>query len=260
MILDTIVNGWNLRSLADVVIDVDTIDERREYKSSDVVFCKTDYIYRMFSEVESLPFPIKVITHCSDFEVGEAQFVNRPKCIEKWYAQNVGYQDPDLIPVPIGIENHDGPSKGTFLDFDFMEEKSSSPPPIIEKKNLIYVNLGHTHNNRQVVESLLDKNENCYVRSQRIPFSDYYEEMRGFTMVASPRGNGLDCHRTWEALLVGSIPIVEKNFIYDAWPDLPFIQIDSWASLSYTEQFLPFNAPNSSSLFMPFWADKIKHG
>jgi hypothetical protein len=32
--------------------------------------------------------------------------------------------------------------------------------------------------------------------------------------VLSPPGNGIDCHRTWEALFLGSIPIVKKSF----WP------------------------------------------
>ena len=35
-----------------------------------------------------------------------------------------------------------------------------------------------------------------------------------FAFVASPSGNGLDCHRTWEALLLRSIPIVKVSVLY----------------------------------------------
>ena len=32
-----------------------------------------------------------------------------------------------------------------------------------------------------------------------------------YAFVLSPRGRGLDCHRTWEALCLGCIPIVKKS-------------------------------------------------
>ena len=49
--------------------------------------------------------------------------------------------------------------------------------------------------------------------------------------VLSPPGNGADCHRTWEAIYLGAIPIVLRKF----WPfiglDLPVIVLDSWEEL-----------------------------
>lgn len=37
--------------------------------------------------------------------------------------------------------------------------------------------------------------------------------MAAHDYVASPRGNGLDCHRFWESLYLGAIPIVEHSFL-----------------------------------------------
>lgn len=37
---------------------------------------------------------------------------------------------------------------------------------------------------------------------------DLYSEIQ---FVVSPRGNGVDCHRTYEALVLGAIPIIEKT-------------------------------------------------
>ena len=44
------------------------------------------------------------------------------------------------------------------------------------------------------------------VQISRLP--TIYERNRQFPFWLSPRGNGLDCHRTWEALYLDIIPIV----------------------------------------------------
>lgn len=51
--------------------------------------------------------------------------------------------------------------------------------------------------------------------------------MRKTLFVPSPAGNGLDCHRTWEAMYLGAVPVVlEKDFCGDvSWPVLV---VPSW--------------------------------
>lgn len=41
--------------------------------------------------------------------------------------------------------------------------------------------------------------------------SEYFKTIGTYKFVASPEGNGIDCHRHYEALLAGCIPILEKN-------------------------------------------------
>ena len=54
--------------------------------------------------------------------------------------------------------------------------------------------------------------------------------------VASPRGNGLDTIRTWEALMLGCIVIVRRipgaPMIDELYTDLPVVIIDRWSDLS----------------------------
>ena len=40
---------------------------------------------------------------------------------------------------------------------------------------------------------------------------EYYSELPNHKFVVSPEGNGIDCHRHYEALIAGCIPIVEYN-------------------------------------------------
>ena len=40
---------------------------------------------------------------------------------------------------------------------------------------------------------------------------EYLKELSKYKFSLCPPGNGLDTHRVWESLLVGTIPIVEDN-------------------------------------------------
>ena len=64
----------------------------------------------------------------------------------------------------------------------------------------------------------------------------YLQSVRNHTFVACPRGNGIDTHRLWETLYMGSIPIVKKDLAHSDWLDLPVLWIDDWNQLN--EQYL----------------------
>ena len=41
--------------------------------------------------------------------------------------------------------------------------------------------------------------------------SSFYRQLPHFKFVASPEGNGIDCHRHYEALMAGCVPIIERH-------------------------------------------------
>lgn len=43
---------------------------------------------------------------------------------------------------------------------------------------------------------------------------EYYEIIANSKFVVSPPGNGMDCHRTWEALALGAIPVVQNSSLW----------------------------------------------
>ena len=83
----------------------------------------------------------------------------------------------------------------------------------------------------------------------------------------SPEGNGADCHRTWEALLLGCIPIVKKTYmgsgLYDG---LPVVYVNEWSEITpdrlAAEWSKYVNAPKGTyqfeKLFADYWVDRIK--
>lgn len=74
----------------------------------------------------------------------------------------------------------------------------------------------------------------CYF--ERKKQEDYYELVRQSKFVASPRGNGMDCYRTWEALYLGSFVVVKSSSLDTLYKDLPVLIVGKWEDLS--EQLL----------------------
>ncbi len=53
-----------------------------------------------------------------------------------------------------------------------------------------------------------------------------------FAFVASPLGTGWDCHRTWEALVLGCIPIVSRSPMARLFEGLPVIVVSDWREVN----------------------------
>ena len=69
--------------------------------------------------------------------------------------------------------------------------------------------------------------------------SQYYSSMRAiyhrnsrYRFTLSPPGNGMDCHRTWEAIYLGVVPIVKSGPLDDLFVDLPVLVVDEWDQLT----------------------------
>jgi hypothetical protein len=266
MKIETLINGQNLKYFASIVIDQENLmaNTPRVYEKNNIVFCKTDFLNILFDEVWNLDINIILISHLSDYEINQSIWNYKPKCIKKWFAQNVNFRHTDLIPLPIGLENHSGMSKGSSIDIEFINnlQINHNTPKITDK---IYSNFGDTHINRKNVRNFLTSANLVHNDNFGLPFSEYMNSMSKYLFVASPRGNGLDCHRTWEALIMGSIPIVEKHFMYDNY-NLPIIQIESWEDLLNGDILDTFRTKyhngelfkDISELQVNFWASLIK--
>ena len=91
---------------------------------------------------------------------------------------------------------------------------------------------------------------------------DYYLLIQDYKFILSPRGGGEDCHRTWEALYMGRIPIVISSSIEEIYEDLPVLVLKNWNEIN--EDFLnkkwlelkdKFN--NVTKLSLNYWKEKI---
>ena len=93
---------------------------------------------------------------------------------------------------------------------------------------------GASNVNRIKILKNLHKNS---IVNQNIPQNVYFDSLLSYKFVISPEGNGIDCHRHYEALLAGCIPIIEKNpLIEEKYQGLPILYTSDYIEI--TEEYL----------------------
>ena len=254
-------SGDTFRDMCDFYFDeVSSSFSPKMVQYGDVVFVKTDMLGAFFKEKHPLiSNPYVIVSHNSDHPapgVG-ALYLNDPKILA-WYAQNVEMVHPKLHPIPIGIANKMW-RHGNPLVFSSCREKIGTRPRDI----LLYINfsIGTFVRERKRAYTLF-ADQTYSVVSLGKSLQEYLSDLTRSCFVLSPRGNGLDCHRTWEALYMGAIPIVKESCMDSVFEGLPVLIVHDWQEIN--EQFLSSmyqsmhsQLYNTEKLFAPYWKEQI---
>jgi len=223
-----------------------------------VIFCKTDFIDYLFSNLQYSNKNYVVITHHSDYPIDSYRFSIKPKSVKKWFAINTTHNDDSLVCIPLGLKTH----KGIYLEERYMTKWLVNEIENLKnnkKEPIVYCNWTNTNNYRNsIIDKLIDNNIN-YKLESNLTFDVYAKSMSKCKYVISPPGNGIDCHRTWEALYMGCIPVVIKNKIYDNWLELPILQVEDYSELTndILDEFSNREF-NYEKLYMDYWKKIIK--
>lgn len=205
-----------------------------EIQDGDIIFCKTDFIFELFSILATVSAKINVsiITHQSaQPSVDKSLFLMKPKCVQKWFSINVNYNHPSLISIPLGIANDYSPQNVNISDF-----KTSIKNLDFQKEWLAYLNFSSLTNNQKRKKITDDYCDQSWVRkNSNISTSSYMNEVGNSKYVFSPPGWGIDTHRFWEALYLGSIPIVEYSINNSMFNMYPVVFYDSNQVLTESE-------------------------
>lgn len=90
--------------------------------------------------------------------------------------------------------------------------------------------------NRNMILFNLSRNR---ILNRQVSGSQYFDELPSYKFVISPEGNGIDCHRHYEALMAGCIPIIEDNpLIKEKYKGLPILYTKDYSEIThiYLEQ------------------------
>ena len=259
--INNYINAATYEDICDysIILDEGKVVTNEILTKNCIIFCKTDHIDYLFSHIKNSKNEYVIVTHHSDYPIDSHRFSLKPNNVKKWFAINSTIADNSIICIPLGIKTH----KGVFLEeqyktswfIDVVEELKKN-----KKENILYCNWNNTNSYRNNIINKLDNNNIPYKLEHNIPFEKYIENMSKCKYVISPPGNGIDCHRTWEALYVGCIPIVIKNKIYEDWSELPILQVNDYNEL--TNEILDnFSKKefNYDKLYMNYWKNKIKN-
>jgi len=203
------------------------------------------------------------------------QFLDSPQLVH-WFSQNlVGGLHPKLTQIPIGLDYHTLSNNSHHV---WGKQKS----PLDQEKELQEIN---AHANKPFWERELKAHANfhfamysddrvqaknkiaidlvCYELNQQERRQTWIHQTK-FAFVISPHGMGMDCHRTWEALCLGCIPIVKTSPLNSLYDGLPVLILNDWSDL--TEELmqstvLDFKDRQSEfqmeKLTLKYWVDLI---
>jgi hypothetical protein len=165
-----------------------------------------------------------------------------------WFTQNPdrGATHPKLHGLPIGLDFHtisNGPRWGheraTPAEQEAeLEALRAAMPPTEERLLLAHADFHFNKrkdqtwgDDRDSVQRVLEGNECVVFQKHKLKRIDLWREKTRYAFVVSPHGNGLDCHRTWESLVLGNIVIVKRSSLDSLYEGLPVVIVDDWREI-----------------------------
>jgi hypothetical protein len=159
--------------------------------------------------------------------------------IISWYTQNYdgSIVHSKLKCMPIGLDLHTSQwliNNSIHNKIMYLIQKRREP--INKIKNYIFLDahLSVTHPERSDLFRLVKNNKHIHFLKERISFQMITDMYINYQFVISPRGNGLDCHRTWELFLAGCIVITKTSSLDEMFisNDLPVVILNDWCELN----------------------------
>jgi hypothetical protein len=162
------------------------------------------------------------------------------------YAQNCIGTHPKLSQIPIGLDYHTlsnnqahrwGERQLPIKQEQQLISIKQNSLPFWKRELKCYSNFHFSidgnkfaHDRRDAINSITK--ELVYYEPTKLKRIDSWKNMATYTFVLSPHGNGIDCHRTWEALCIGSIPIVKTSKLDTLYTDLPVLIVEKWSDIT----------------------------
>ena len=225
-----------------------------------VLFCKSNLL-QSFIGLHKRDIAAKVIL-CgnSDFEFHDVQ-LELPYSVKACFLQNSYISDDERIfPLPIGLENVRLGTNGIPRIFNVDAEWES------KKNRLLIGPFSLTHDERRMLKEFASEEiASVDFGLKRLTPKSLARVNSSYMKIAAVRGNGVDTHRLWEILYLGSIPIIKR----DSWSlslrklNLPLEYVDCWSptEISRVAQGDYCKPPKPSqleSLWWPYWKKRIE--
>jgi len=199
------------------------------------------------------------------------------------FAQNVdGFiKHPKIHHLPIGLDYHTINRRGGYwgekrqtaqAQEHYLEDLILSLPPLEQRIPKAYVDFHlsdrtiYDGTRRTDVLRQINDTRCVDVAVACLPRHKLWEKKGQYVFSISPHGNGLDCHRTWEDLILGCIVIVKTSALDPLYEGLPVVIVKEWNEITpknltlWLEKFV--DKINDTSvrerLTLKYWMEKIR--
>lgn len=260
------VTGDGFRQLAQHIFeDANQVFRPEQVREGDIVFLGNSQIRKFLIKYHPLITARYVLLSHNGDEAIDAEAVRYiDEKIIKWYGINVVVSHPQVVPIPLGIENLHYYVLG--IPDNFLEVKKLNLP----KKDRIFYGftVGTNPQKRQpALDYLVEHPLAETLKGQWMTFGPYLKLLAGYKFTASPEGSSIEGHRSWDALYMGVTPIVTKSVTTEYFKSLgiPMWVIEDWHELdNLTEADLDkkykalWQNFDESKLYMDYWVNNIK--
>jgi hypothetical protein len=200
-----------------------------------------------------------VIVHNGDNSLSEEDIFTLKKYNCRVFATNVTRQIGFIEPIPIGIENVHHRRNGSLHYYNPLNLAN------IATKKSGDVLVSFSINTNPIERSRVLKICKTYgFENEHMGLVKFRERLAECCFIISPPGNGIDCHRTWEAMYHKTVPVIEARYNLFKHVDLPILTVNSYSdffNMSVNERFLIYQRIISRSypaIYMDYWVGLIK--
>lgn len=222
-----------------------------------------------------------------DYPIEVESILSNPYLIH-WFSQNWVGNNKKVTNIPIGLDYHtlipQAPRFTWLKSLEQIHEWGIKKNPLDQERDLRDVKLSskpfferdlkcysNYFSRRYTRYGSIDRVEAnsiipaylCAYQSSYVHRNQCWKNMTKYAFVVSPFGNGYDCHRTWEALVLGCIPIVRRCGIESVFDDLPVWIVNDWKEITLDnmkqkiEEFKN-KTFNYEKLSLYYWLNLIK--
>ena len=180
-----------------------------------------------------------------------------PENVLHWYSNNADCDHPRVTAIPIGCVYN---IEREQIMLDVLSQ-------FHQRNKLCYMNftrqMPRDPNPREGIYEMFGNRSWITVKGgdtlASVPAAEFYIDLATHKFCISPPGAGPDCHRHWEALAFGCVPIVLKSQAMQVLASFPHVAVDSWDQVTreLLESYVAPEGDYTERLDLRYWKEMI---
>ena len=226
------------------------VDDYKNIKENDVVYVITTALPVFVKKVlPTIKCSFVLVTGDSDrsspndifseIDMSWNMFIDDPRILH-WFLQNsdLKHSHPKCTCIPIGLDYHTlktntdhawGPQMSPKMQEEQLIACTDRPTNTDGHKPCMTNVRVYNHSRLSFCNTVNETGLVDFVKADR---KTCWMKHSNYNIILSPRGNGLDCHRTWEALALNKVVVVDTPSLSPLFEDLPIIVLSDWKEFS----------------------------
>ena len=270
-------SGYTYRTIAShAICDIGDTSYMKKYSTGidpnkindgELLYVTGNQVKKFFKEIAPrIKCRFSVITAQWDFGPDDTFLDLLPDNLIPWWTINCHVNHHKVKSVPLGLQNLHWRFDGNIQSDPETYKKYKSNPK--EKKILGSFSVHNNHHERSTCLNAAEK-INCDFRMFKPEYrknesyvDDYFNVASRYKFVLCPWGAGVDTHRLWETLYLGSIPITRHHRVYRDFKDFPILFLDDWLELieidfESTYNYYKEKLQTEHRIYFEYWRNKI---